>query len=147
MPRCGLWLYGMGRPQQGHASKYCRPSGTGENDTIYLSPIQKTVHIQSKEELEKLIAVCPAETRALWPENRVATYANLVVRLRVLDTKAIFVVFACIIPEHKIVAADSDYYLENEKNPSPGKTQRSSFNGFSFDAAYFPFENVKPALA
>lgn len=38
----------------------------GKMTLIYLSPIHKTVHVQSKEELEKLIAVCPAETRALY---------------------------------------------------------------------------------
>ena len=40
----------------------------GKMTLIYLSPVHKTVHGQSKEELEKLIAICPAETRALYSE-------------------------------------------------------------------------------
>lgn len=56
-----------------------------------------------------------------------------------------------ICPEYKALhysTTNRAGYLEmKEKNPSPGKTQRSSFNGFSFDAAIFPLEMQKPALA
>lgn len=40
----------------------------GKMTLIYLMPVRKTVHVQNKKALEKLLSICPAETRALYSE-------------------------------------------------------------------------------
>ena len=81
MPRCGLWLYGMGRPQQGYTPKYCRLSGTGEDDAhLPYACSQNRACSEQKSSRETSIDMsCRNESIVF--ENRVAAYANLVVRL------------------------------------------------------------------
>lgn len=76
-------LYGMGRPQQGHASKYCRLSGTGEDDThlSFTNPQNRACSEQRRTRETHSSMSCRNEGIVF--ENRVATYANLVIRLRV----------------------------------------------------------------
>lgn len=81
MPRCGLWLYGMGRPQQGHASKYCRLSGAGEDDTHlpFTGPQNRACSEQGRTRETHSNMSCRNEGIVFG--DRVATNANFSIRL------------------------------------------------------------------